>query len=136
MDNTRVKIPASLNDEDVFLSWGPVRMSMRQVVTILAGLFGWIGIAKYFVMPLLGFSLIFSMVACAWLPILAIAFAFVKVRQRPLENWLGDKISFHWSARTFILSNANVENQTIQDSDLYSDRDIQALLGSFASKRY
>jgi len=127
-DMERIRIPADLNEEDVFFSWGPIKMSMRQVVTSMGGIFLWVGVAKYFFAPLFGFSTFFAMFACGWIPVIGMALAFIKIRSRPIDVWVGQKLSFVFRPRTYILREPNSGHHTSVDTHGFSDDDIDVML--------
>lgn len=123
----RIRIPAGLNDEDVFLSWGPIKLSMRQLVTATGGGFLWFGSAKYFVMPIIGLTLFPAMLMTVWVMVMFLILAFIKVNKRPIDVWIGEKISFVFSPRTYILRD-NANGNTQVDSDMYSDDDLDSMM--------
>ena len=127
----RVVIPSALNEEDPFLPLGPIDFNIRQVVTMVISLFMWIGISSVMVQPLLGLTTGFSLLATAWLPTLGAIFAFVRVKGRPIDHWIGQKISFHFSARTFILKEPQTRGfgGMSNETDLYTDQDVDDMIG-------
>lgn len=131
----RIRIPASLNDEDVFLSWGPIKLSMRQLATATAGVFLWIGVAKYMIMPLLSFTLLPALLATSWILAIFMALAFVKIRQRPIDQWIGEKINFLFSPQTFVLQEQKEDRRTELESDLYRDEDLDSMLETLPRTR-
>lgn len=123
---SRVRIPSDLNEEDVFFSAGPVKLSIRQLTVIGASAALWYCVAQVVLVGMIGLTTIFALIACSWILLLGLAIAFLKIGHRPLDVWIGDKISFIMSARTYTMR----EEDTYGDlhADLEEDKDIQALL--------
>ncbi len=126
----RVRVPADLNTDDVFLSLGLVKLSLVQLVTVAFGLLLWVGVAKYMMpsVPLLHLNGLGAYIASAWIPLTAIALVTVKVKGRPLDWWVGQKFSFYFGARTYILREQRYNRGLGQGADLYRDYDAEALL--------
>lgn len=123
---SRVRIPSDLNEEDVFFSAGPVKLSIRQLTVLAASAAVWYCVAKVFLVGLLGITTLFALIACSWILIIGVALAFAKIGHRPLDVWIGDKISFVMSARTYTMREEDAYGDL--DANLEEDHDIQALL--------
>jgi hypothetical protein len=122
----RVRIPTDLTDEDTFFAAGPVKLSLRQLMLLFGGLLIWYGVAAYFLQPLLGLNVIFGMIACSWIMGIFMALAFMKVRGRPVDVWVAEKLTFVFGARTFVLRDPNASGGI--NADLERDEDVEALL--------
>ena len=124
--SNRVRIPADLNEEDVFFSFGPIKMSIRQLLLVACGFIIWFMIGKYLLASALGMSVFFAMLATFWIPLIGLSFAFVKVAGRPLDVWIAEKLAFTFGARTYVMKDPKA-GQGI-DANLDKDADIEALL--------
>jgi len=124
--SNRVRIPSDLNEEDVFFSAGPIKLSIRQLTVVGLTMVVWYCAAKYALAGLLGLNMIFAMIACSWILAAGLAVAFVKIASRPIDMWIGDKISFIMGARTFVMREDNIYGNL--EADLDDDQDMQALL--------
>lgn len=124
----RVRIPASLNEPDIFLSIGPLKMSMRQLVTTFGCIFMWVGLSSY-MLPSIGLGGFLAYAGTFWLPLAGVAFSFVKIRGRPLDMWLGLKFSFIFGPRTFILRRPRSDRAMSQSNLEITDDDLDAMIG-------
>src|SRR5208283_3269054 len=110
MEPTR--IPASLNEEDVFT----MHMSMRQlVIVVVSGLF-WFG-AGEFSASIIGINMVLTMIFFSWIFFGGIALAFVKIDGRKLDEYLGEKFNFELNPKTYILKDESLG----EDDDLILD---------------
>lgn len=96
MEPTR--IPASLNEEDIFT----LHMSIRQLVTVIVGFFVWF-VVSTFTSSLLGINSLLTMLFFSWIFMAGIALAMVKIDGRKLDEYLGEKLKFELSPKTYIL---------------------------------
>lgn len=128
MDDFLVHIPADLNGKDTFLPLGPFSLSLPQVVILLGSIFLWWGVAKYFLAAPFGLAEGFGMIATCWIPGLSIAFAFGRVRGRPLDMWVSEKVSFHFQPRTFVLKDSKQQLDRSGSVDMYNDRDVEDMI--------
>ena len=122
-----VRIPTDLTGEDVFFSWGPIHLSLRQVILLVGGVAIWYGSAAYFLQPLFGLNLIFALFANSWILALAFSLAFVKVRGKTVDVWVAEKLTFAFSPRIYEMRDPYSTRQGL-NADLYRDDDIDALL--------
>lgn len=122
----RVRIPSDLNEEDVFFSLGPIKMSIRQLLLVIGGFVIWYMVANYFLTGLIGINIFFAMVATLWIPLIGLSLAFVKVAGRPLDVWIAEKLAFTFGPRTYIMKDPKSGSGV--EANLDSDDDIQALL--------
>jgi hypothetical protein len=129
----RVRIPADLNEEDVFFSMGPVKLSIRQLTIIGLTLVIWYVVAAKLVAGLIGINTIFAMIACSWILIVGLALCFAKIGHRPIDVWIGDKISFIMGARTFVMREDNHGGDL--QANLSEDQDMNALLEHHSNHR-
>lgn len=121
----RVRIPSDLNEEDVFFSFGPIKMSIRQLLLIFGGVILWYLAGKY-ILGAIGIGLAFGMIASVWIPLVAFAFAFVQVAGRPLDVWIAEKLAFTFGARTYVMRAPDAKSGI--DANLDRDEDMEALL--------
>lgn len=126
----RVRIPAALNDEDVFFSFGPVKMSLRQLSTVGFCFILWYGLGNQ-ILPGMGLSGLFAFIATIWLPILGIAISFVKIKGRPLDMWIGFKFTFMFGPRTYLLRKPNKDGSPLRKPGDMSDDDLQAMIDTY-----
>lgn len=68
------------------------------------------------------------MFATAWIPALGVVFTFVTIRGRPIDVWLGDKISFIMTPRTFVLKEQREGWKAQLEADPYTDADVEVML--------
>lgn len=129
----RVRIPTDLNDQDVFFAWGPIKLTLQQLILLFAGMLMWYGAADYMLRPIFGLNLMFGLLACLWILLIAIALAFMKVRGRPLDVWCAEKLSFIFGPRTFVLRDPNATGGL--EADLHEDADTDALIENFRRDR-
>jgi len=122
----RVRIPADLNEEDVFFSMGPIKMSIRQLLLVFGALIIWYLVANYILTAIVGITLIFSLIATIWIPAIGGCLAFVKVSGRPIDIWIAEKLAFTFSARTYVMRDQSSGSGI--EADLEHDADMQALL--------
>lgn len=123
----RVRIPTDLNEEDHIFSWGPVKLSLRQLLILAFGVLLWYGAADMMLRPIFGLNLAFGMLACSWIMVISLILTFASVRGRPVDVWFAEKIAFHFGARTFVLKDPNHRGTGVQ-ADLERDEDMEALL--------
>lgn len=129
----RVRIPADLNEEDVFFSLGPIKLSIRQLTILGLTLVIWYLVSAKLVAGLLGINTAFAMIACSWILIGGLSLCFVKIGHRPIDVWVGDKISFIMGARTFVMREDG-DGRDLQAS-LEEDQDMNALLEHHSNYR-
>jgi len=128
----RVRIPADLNEEDVFFSLGPLKMSIRQLLLVFGSAMIWYLSARYF-LGWIGLTLPFAMLATIWIPLIGFAFAFAKMAGRPLDVWIAEKLAFVFGARTYVMRDPK-SGQGIE-ADLERDQDMDALMDYRISDR-
>lgn len=119
-----VQIPADLSGEDVFFGIGPLKMSMRQTVTVLGSFFVWFGASHFMIQPILGLQQIWALMFLGWMPLLGCILAFVKIRGRPIDVWAGDWMSFHFNARTYVLRDEHLSGTAEALLDYDPDLDV------------
>lgn len=101
MARTPTRIPSALNEEDPFFLSSVFRLSLRQVITLLAG-FGLWWLLGTQVGSIVGSQLL-GLLIFGWMPILALALTFIKRRGRPLEQWVADRVAFAITTRHYAL---------------------------------
>lgn len=120
-----MRIPSDLNEEDVFFSLGPIKMSLRQLILIFATVIVWYLAGKY-ILGIFGINLLFGMIATLWIPAVGLSFAFVTVAGRPLDIWIAEKLAFTFGARTYIMRDSKTSRGS--EANLERDEDMEALL--------
>jgi hypothetical protein len=108
MEPTR--IPASLNEEDVFT----LHMSTRQLVIVVVGALLWFG-AGSFSASIIGVNMILTMIFFSWIFFGGLALAFMRVDGMKLDGYLGEKFNFELHPKTYILKEEGLEEE---DDDL------------------
>lgn len=121
----RVRIPSDLNEEDVFFSLGPIKMSIRQLLILFGGAIVWYIVSEYF-LGALGINMLFALIATVWIPLGALAFAFMKIAGRPLDVWIAEKLAFTFGARTYVMKDPEAGRGI--EARLDKDEDMEALL--------
>ena len=129
----RVRIPADLNEEDVFFSMGPVKLSIRQLTILAVTIILWYVVSAKLVAGIIGINTVFAMIACSWILIAGLALCFVKIGHRPIDVWIGDKISFIMGARTFVMREDGHGGDL--QANLEQDQDMNALLEHHTNHR-
>jgi hypothetical protein len=102
MSEQRTKLPTNLDDEDPFLSIAEIKLSLRQMLTILLGVLLWYFAIKV-TQTLLPISSIFAGILWFWLIVAALFLALYKKDGRPYEEYLTHRLMFLISDRHFIL---------------------------------
>ena len=115
MEPTR--IPASLNEESVFISISELKLSMRQLMLILFGGVLWFGIAT-FISNLFHINQFFALLAFSWILLGSFAFAFIRVDGKKLDEYLGEKLAYEFGPKTYVLK----EEDPIEDQLIIEDR--------------
>lgn len=128
MEPTR--IPASLNEESVFISASEIKLSPRQLVILLLAGGGWFVVSAFF-SSLLHINQFFMMFFFSWILIGGLAMAFMKVDGKKLDEWLGEKWSFEFSPKTYVLKD---EGNSIESEYLVEDHSIPDTLYDFSSE--
>ena len=119
---SRIRIPADLSEPSSITNIGPIRITPQRVATVGIGVMIWFAVSKAIVGPLFGLGTIVSLIAMApWTLLPAIAFAFVKVKHRPLDQYLGDWLVYRFSPGLYIDAETSI-------SDLYRDEDMEMRL--------
>lgn len=122
MSDLSRRIPADLSEPSSIVNVGPIRITPQRIATIGAGIMVWFVLSRGVVGPILGLGKILSLIAMApWTLVPAFAFAFVTVKHRPLDQWLGDWLVYRFSPGLYIDA-----DQTA--SDLYRDEEMEARL--------
>lgn len=119
-----IDIPPDLEKEDVFLPLGPVKFSFRQVFLTVVGLVGWAGGSGYLLSPMLGLTMLPSLILGFPWVILCVTFAFVKIHRRPLDVFLSEKWSFYFGPRIYVARDEHADPDAGLHADL--DRDHEA----------
>jgi len=116
MADRKTRIPTSLDEEDPFLSLSMLKLSLRQMLTILLSGMVWIILVKLttFIVPI---SNIFGALIWSWVLIGGLFLAFWKKDGRPYEEYLSHKIVFMISSKTFIQKDPNAKYGSVEDAD-------------------
>jgi PrgI family protein len=87
MDGPRVKVPTSLNEEDPFLSMAEIKLSLRQLLTILLTGLAWMLLTQLtqFLLPV---NAIFAAIIWSWTIFAGLFLTFWKKDGRPYEEYL------------------------------------------------
>jgi len=116
MSRTPVRIPTSLNEEDAFLQVGPISLSLRQMITLLASLALWYVVGK-FIGGIIG-SMTVAMLLGLPIPALGVLMSFKKVAGRPYEEHLADRLAFRISEREYLLTEQRSGASIEEDDDI------------------
>jgi hypothetical protein len=114
--DSRTRLPTALDEEDPFLSLAEIKLSLRQMLTIMLGGFSW-WIAEMLTSTILPISGLFSGLLWSWLVVAGIYMAIRKKDGRPYEEYLSKKIVFLISDRHFILKDPKASHGLIEDAD-------------------
>lgn len=114
----KTRLPANLDEEDPFLSIAEIKLSLRQMLTIMFSLMIWyaVGQATIMVLPI---SFFLASILWSWIIFAGLFFALFKKDGRPYEEYLSQKMVFLVSERYFILkdSRAHHDSRGIDDVD-------------------
>jgi hypothetical protein len=123
------KLPAQTDDEDILLSAGPIRWSLRQILMMLSGFVAWF-IACAITTAILPINSLFAYVLWSWILVVSAVLALVKRDGRPLEEWITRWLTWKTSPQKYILKdpNARVKPHTPQrwSDDEDDDEDFHA----------
>lgn len=122
----RVRIPSDLNEEDVFFSLGPIKLSIRQLLLVIGSILIWYMVSQYLITGVFGLTMIFSLMTTCWIPLSGATLAFVRVAGRPIDIWIAEKLAYTFGPRTYLMRDVKA-GRGVQ-ADLDRDSDIEALL--------
>jgi hypothetical protein len=108
------RIPASLNEEDLFLSLGPIKLSMREMLAFAIGLSTWYMVGKIIGVQIFGAQL-FGLILLS--PVLYVTWVIGKKKKegKPFEQWLADKIVFSFESRQYTLLDKRDYTEAVDD---------------------
>ncbi len=108
------RIPASLNEEVIFLALGPIKLPMREMLAFAGGLSLWYMIGKIVGIQLFGGQL-FGLLLFS--PILYATWVIGKKKKdgKPFEQWLADKVVFAFESRQYTLLDKRDYTDAIDD---------------------
>lgn len=98
----RTKLPQEMDEEQPFLSVSEIKLSLRQMLTLVTGATIWFA-ALSLTGSIFGLSSVFSGIIWSWILILTVFFAIAKKEGIPYEEYLAQRIVFLISDRKFIL---------------------------------
>ena len=113
----RTRLPASLDEEDPFLSIAEIKLSLRQMLTLMISMMVWVFVSKITIMFIpIGFV---AYILWFWIIITGVFFALYKKDGRPYEEYLSQKMVFLVSERYFILkdSRASKDKRGVDEID-------------------
>lgn len=112
----RTKLPTDLDAEQPFLSLAEVKLSLRQMLTIVGAFALWLTFFKVttWILPVSG---ILAGLLWSWIIIAGFFFALVPKDGVPYEEYLGRKVAFLMSERHYILKDPEHDGRTIEDAD-------------------
>ena len=116
MDEGKTRIPANLNEEDPFLSLAELKLSLRQLLTIILSGMVWMLVTQgtTWILPV---NSIFAGLIWSWILIGGLFLAIWKKDGRPYEEHLSNKIVFFISDRHFIQKDPKAKDGSIEDAD-------------------
>lgn len=112
----RTKLPQELDEEQPFLSISELKLSLRQMLTLVTGATIWFTLLSL-TSSLFGLSSVFSGIVWSWVLILTIFFAIAKKDGLPYEEYVAQRIIFLISDRQFILRDEKTINQEVDETD-------------------
>lgn len=98
----RTKLPTELDEEQPFLSIAEVKLSLRQMLTLVIGFASWMTAAAV-TGSILSISPVFAGLIWSWIVIVAIFFTFAKKDGLTYEEYLAQRLVFLISDRKFVL---------------------------------
>lgn len=112
----RTKLPQEMDEEQPFLSISEVKLSLRQMLTLVTGGTIWFA-ALSITGSLFGLSSVFAGIIWSWIIGLTIFFAIAKKDGMPYEEYLAQRIVFLISDRKFILRDDERVKTEIDETD-------------------
>jgi hypothetical protein len=100
-DDSRTRIPMHVDEDPPMINWDFVRVTLRQMLYVMMGAFGWY-ILAHIINGILGLPGIFGFIATIWIPVSAFALAFGKRHGIPMERYLADKIIHRTGAQIYV----------------------------------
>lgn len=116
VEEIRTRLPTSLDDEDPFLSISEIKLSLRQMLTIVLGFLIW-WLLQSATVAILPISPFFGYLLWSWILLGALFMAIIKKDGRPYEEYLSKKIVFLLSDRYFILKDPKSKSGSIDDAN-------------------
>lgn len=106
------RLPTEVENDSPFLVFGNFNMGLRQVLTIVFGLFIWFICVKVsgMVLPISGLILY---IAWSWIILVSAFITFVKKDGEPYEEYITGKIQFLLSERSYGI----VEDEDVTDEE-------------------
>lgn len=113
---TRTKLPTELDVEQPFLAMAEVKLSLRQMLTMVSAMAVWFLCLKItaWILPISG---LFAGLIWSWLIIAGVFFALVQKDGVPYEEYLARKVVFLISDRHYILKGSDTDGPGIEDAD-------------------
>ncbi|WP_217924672.1 PrgI family protein [Miltoncostaea oceani] len=108
------RLPSGLNDEGYFLTTSMISLTLRQLMALLGG-----GMLFYLGAEILNNFLPGPIAWVLALPILltGVAFAFIKRKGRPIDDWLGDKLRFLIEPTVYTMRDPNAEEPESDEAE-------------------
>jgi hypothetical protein len=112
----RTKLPTELDEEQPFLSIAEVKLSLRQMLTMVSGAALWFT-ALSITANIFSISQIFAGLVWSWILLGAFFFALAKKDGLPYEEYLAQRIVFLISDRQFVLKDEEPNNIAVDEAD-------------------
>lgn len=112
----RTKLPQEMDEEQPFLSISEIKLSLRQMLTLVAGATVWFTLLSL-TGSLFGLSTVFAGLVWSWVLILTVFFAVAKKDGMPYEEYIAQRIVFLISDRHFVLRDEKNVSQEIDETD-------------------
>lgn len=112
----RTKLPTELDEEQPFLSISELKLSLRQMLTVVAGAMLWFMMLSI-TASIFSIDEIFSGIVWSWVLFGGIFFALAKKDGLPYEEYLAQRIVFLISDRHFVLRDEEPTDVSVEEAD-------------------
>jgi hypothetical protein len=125
----RTKLPTELDEEQPFLSIAEVKLSLRQMLTMVTGAMAWF-FALSITSSIFSISEPFSGLLWSWILVCGFFFALAKKDGLPYEEYLAQRIVFLISDRQFVLRDEEPTDISVEEADWDAIEDPYRMWGA------
>jgi hypothetical protein len=112
----KTRIPTDIDSEDPFFAWSEIKLSLRQILTVLLTFTVWFMLTRItlFVLP---FSFTFAALLWSWIIIGGLFLALVKKNGLPYEEHLAHRVVYLLSNKLYIQKDPNAKYGSVEDAN-------------------